>query len=101
VRFDVLTLRRSISYLQRRTLALVRVPRCLSEALDVLRCYYNFMKPHAALRFRKVTRASAMQAGIFKRALTFREILHGVPPPRKAPYRIDFTLKPARENGRA
>ena len=69
------------------------------DAVDVLCCYYNFIKPHAALRFGEVTRTPATQAGIFKRALTFREVVNGVPPPRRKPYGIDFTVRPAREFG--
>lgn len=69
------------------------------DAVDVLRCYYNFIKPHAALRFGDVTRTPAMQAEIFRRALTFREIFNWVPPPKPKPYGIDFTVRPAREFG--
>ncbi|HKQ19638.1 MAG TPA: hypothetical protein VJW75_07830 [Candidatus Eisenbacteria bacterium] len=94
-----LFVRRSTSYLQRRTPAPAREARCLSDALDVLRCYYNFIKPHSTLRFGKVTWTPAMQAGIFKRALTFREVFSWIPPPTKAPVGIDFTVRPAREYG--
>jgi transposase-like protein/IS1 family transposase len=96
-----LFVRRSTSYLQRRTPAPARVMRTLSDALDVLRCYYNFIKPHSSLRFGTVTRTPAMQAGIFNRALTFRDIFNWMPPPEKKPYGIDFTVKPAREYGEA
>jgi hypothetical protein len=78
-----LFVRRSTSYLQRRTPAPARQARTLSDALDVLRCYYNFVKPHRSLRFGKVTRTPAMQAGIFKRALTFREIFNWMSPPER------------------
>jgi len=92
-----LFIRRSISYLQRRTPAPARKARTLSDALDVLRCYYNFIRPHLALRFGKVTKTPAMQAAIFSRPLTFREIFNWVPPPRRKSYGIDFTVRPARE----
>jgi hypothetical protein len=42
-----LFIRRSISYLQRRTPAPMRNPKCLSDAIDVLRCYYNFIRATA------------------------------------------------------
>jgi IS1 family transposase len=94
-----LFIRRSISYLQRRTPAPARNPRCLSEALDVLRCYYNFIRPHSSLRFGTVTRTPAMQAGIFSKPLTFREIFNWVPPPPKSPYTVDFRTRPPTARG--
>jgi len=38
-----------------------------------------------------------MQAEIFKRPLSFREIFNWVPPPWRKSYGIDFTVRPARE----
>jgi len=73
--------RRCCSYLNRRTPAPMRKPQRLTDALEVLRAYYNFIRPHAALRFGSVTRTPAMQAGLFDRPLTFREIFCWVPPP--------------------
>lgn len=92
-----LFIRRSCSYLQRRTPGLMRNPRCLSEAIDILRCYYNFVRPHSRLTFGKVTWTPAMQAKIFDRPLSFREIFSWVPPPRKQPRTIDFRTRPATE----
>ena len=63
----------------------------------MLRCYYNFVRPHSALRFGKVTRTPAMQAGIFARALTFREIFSWVPPPRRKRLVMDYTTRPPTE----
>jgi len=40
--------------------------------------------PHSSLRFGKVTRTPAMQAGLFDRPLSFREIFSWVPPPAVA-----------------
>jgi len=69
--------------LNRRTPAPMRKPQRLSDALEILRSYYNFIRPHASLRFGHVTRTPAMQAGIFDCPLTFRQILSWVPtPPR-------------------
>lgn len=86
-----LFLRRACSYLQRRNPGAVRNPRRLDDALEVLRVYYNFIRPHSSLRFGSVTRTPAMQAGIFRRALTFREVFSWVPPPpRVAPRMVEF-----------
>ena len=77
-----LLMRHGCSYLRRRTAAPMRKPQKLTNALDILRCFYNFVRPHSSLRFGKVTRTPAMQAEIFSRPLTFREIFCWVPPPR-------------------
>jgi len=76
-----LYLRRAISYLHRRTTGKVRRAARLENALEILRLYYNFIRPHSSLRFGQVTRTPAMQAGLFDRPLTFREIFSWVPPP--------------------
>ena len=38
------------------------------------RAYYNFVRPHLGLKFGRVVRTPAMQAGLAARKLTFREI---------------------------
>jgi len=42
--------------------------------LELLRCYYNFVRPHRGLTLGQEMRTPAMQAGLVKRRLTFREI---------------------------
>ena len=37
-------------------------------------CYYNFVRPHGALKFGREIRTPAMQAGLTTRRLTFRDI---------------------------
>lgn len=76
-----LFLRRAVSYLHRRTTGKMRRVARLENVLEILRVYYNFIRPHSSLRFGKVTRTPAMQAGLFDRPLTFREIFSWVPPP--------------------
>ena len=46
----------------------------LDEHLELLRCYYNFVRPHGALNFGREIRTPAMQAGLTTRRLTFRDI---------------------------
>ena len=46
----------------------------LAQHLELQRCYQNFVRPHSSLKFGSVTRTPAMQAGLAKKALTFREI---------------------------
>ena len=69
-----LFLRVSCSYLHRRTSGRVRNPARLAAAVDLVRCNYNFLRPHQSLRFGDVTRTPAMQAGVFTRPLSWREV---------------------------
>lgn len=69
-----LTIRRGSSYLQRRTPCHVRRTEHLASQLELLRCHYNFIRPHRSLKFGDVTRTPAMQAGITSRQWTFRTI---------------------------
>ena len=46
----------------------------MKSALELLRCYYNFVRPHGALKFGRETRTPAMQAGLATRRLTLRDI---------------------------
>ena len=69
-----LTIRQSSAYLSRRTLSHARATDTLDAHLELLRCYYNFVRPHRALRFGRETRTPAMQAGLATRRLTLRDI---------------------------
>ncbi len=69
-----LTIRQSSAYLSRRTFSHARSTERLDEHLELLRSYYNFVRPHGALKFGPEIRAPAMQAGLTKRRLTFRHI---------------------------
>ena len=69
-----LTIRQSLAYLARRTLSHARSKEKLEDHLELVRCHYNFVRPHRALRFGRETRTPAMQAGLVKRRLTLREI---------------------------
>jgi hypothetical protein len=69
-----LTIRRGCSALARKTTGHARVTRTLEEQLELFRCYYNFIRPHQALRFGREVRTPAMQAGLAKKALRFRDI---------------------------
>ena len=69
-----LTIRQGSAYLSRRTLAHGRSTDMLEAHLELLRCYYNFVRPHGALKFGRETRTPAMQAGLATRRLTLRDI---------------------------
>ena len=46
----------------------------LEDHLELLRCHYNFVRPHRALKFGREVRTPARQAGLTSRALSLREI---------------------------
>ena len=69
-----LHLRRSVSYLQRKTIAHARSSARLEELVQLARCYYNFVRPHSSLRFGGKLRTPAQQAGVVAGRLSFREI---------------------------
>jgi hypothetical protein len=69
-----LFLRRSRSYLDRRTSGRVRNPERLASAVEILRCSYNFIRPHARLRLGTKARTPAMLAGRLDRPLSWRNV---------------------------
>ncbi len=69
-----LTIRQGSAYLFRRTICQARWKERLVDHLELLRCYYNFVRPHRALKFGREVRTPAQQAGLTRKRLTFREI---------------------------
>jgi len=69
-----LTLRQGSAYLNRRTPCHARCAGRLEDQVELFRCYYNFVRPHRALKFGELTKTPAMQAGLMSRKLTFRDI---------------------------
>jgi transposase-like protein/IS1 family transposase len=73
-----LTIRQGSAYLYRKSACHARVAENLELHLNLLQCYYNFIRPHRALRFGPEMRTPAMQAGLVSRRLSFREIFMAV-----------------------
>jgi hypothetical protein len=69
-----LTIRQGSAYLGRRTICHARWKKQLEDHLELLRCHYNFVRPHRALKFGREVRTPARQAGLTSRALTLRKI---------------------------
>jgi transposase-like protein/IS1 family transposase len=69
-----LTIRQGSAYLCRRTICYARCKERLAAHLELLRCYYNFVRPHRALQFGREVRTPAVQAGLTTRRITLREI---------------------------
>ena len=69
-----LTIRQGSAYLSRRSPCHARFHEHLEDHVELLRCYYNFVRSHRGLKFGQKMRTRAMQAGLVKRRLSFREI---------------------------
>jgi transposase-like protein/IS1 family transposase len=69
-----LTIRQGSAYLFRRTICHARWKERLENHLELFRCYYNFVRPHWALKFGSEVRTPAMQTGLTSRRLTLRDI---------------------------
>ena len=59
--------------------AYARRTKPLEDHLELLRCHYNFLRTHRALKFGHEVRTPAMQAGLTKKRLTFRDIFISIP----------------------
>ena len=70
-----LTIRQGSAYLRRRSPCHARCEEPLRGHVELLRCHYNFVRPHRALRFGRETRTPAMQAGLVSTRLTLSDIL--------------------------
>ena len=66
-----LTIRQGCSYLGRRTPCHARRTEFLEGQVALLMAYYNFLRPHRALKFGKTIRTPAMQAGLAKKKFSF------------------------------
>jgi IS1 family transposase len=69
-----LTIRQGSAYLCRRTICHARWRERLEGHLELLRCYYNSVRPHRSLKFGREIRTPAMQAGLVGKRLTLRQI---------------------------
>ena len=69
-----LTIRQGSAYLRRRSPCHARGADQLRGHVELLRCHYNFVRPHRALKFGRETRTPAMQAGLVSKRMTWRDI---------------------------
>jgi len=69
-----LTIRQGSAYLRRRSPCHARGADQLRSHLELVRCHYNFVRPHRALRFGPDTRTPAMQAGLVSTRLALSDI---------------------------
>ena len=69
-----LTIRQGCSCLGRRKPFHARRTEFLEGQVVLLMAYYNFLRPHWALKFGTTERTPAIQAGLAKKRLSFREV---------------------------
>ena len=69
-----LTIRQGSAYLRRRAPCHARGTDQLRGHVELLRCHYNFIRPHRALKFGQETRTPAMQAGVVSTRLDWSDI---------------------------
>ena len=72
-----LTIRQASAYLRRRSPCHARGADQLRSHVELVRCHYNFVRPHRALRFGRETRTPAMQARLVSRRLALSDIFTG------------------------
>jgi len=90
-----LVIRRSLSCLHRKTESAAKNRTKLTEAIDRLRCYYNFIRPHGALKFGREIRTPAQQAGLVSKRLSFRDIFMAFRPMARVPWIRDERVRNA------
>ena len=69
-----LTIRQGSAYLRRRSPCHARGEEQLRGHAELLRCYYNFLRPHSSLKFGRQTRTPATQAGLVSTRLNWSDI---------------------------
>ena len=69
-----LTIRHGSAYLRRRSPCHARGADQLRGHVELLRCYYNFIRPHSALKFGREPRTPAMQAGVANAPMNWSHI---------------------------
>ena len=68
------TIRQGSASLRRRSPCHARGADQLHGHVDLLRCHYNFIRPHRALQFGRETRTPAMQAGLVNAPMNWSDI---------------------------
>ncbi len=75
-----LTIRQGSAYWRRRSPCHARGAEQLHGHVELLRCYYNFIRPHRALKFGRETRTPAMQAGLVSAPMNWSDIFTALAP---------------------
>ena len=73
------TIRQGSAEPHRRSLSHARQTERLVDHLELIRCHYNYLRPHRALSLGREVRTPAMQAGLTKKRLTFPDGFTAIP----------------------
>lgn len=84
-----LTMRKSLSCLQRKTNSAAKTREALAARIDLLQVYYNFVRPHRSLKFGGKLRTPAQQAGLVTRVLSLRDVFLSFRPMARLPWLRD------------
>jgi hypothetical protein len=79
-----LFIRRALVYLHGRTSSMLQSRENLIDQIDLLRCCYNFVRPHGALSRGREVRTPAQQAMLVTRRLSSRDICLAIRSGRRA-----------------
>lgn len=88
-----LFIRRSLACMQRKTNAAARTGQKLREAIELLRCYYNFVRPHGSLKYGGICRTPAEIAGLVTRRLCWRDVFMAFSPTATVPWIKDEAVR--------
>ena len=81
-----LFIRRSLVCMQRKTNGAAKTREKLREMLDLLRVYYDFVRPHMSLKYGGIRRTPGEIAGLVTRTLSFRDIFMAFRPMATVPW---------------
>jgi IS1 family transposase len=84
-----LSIRQGLACLHRRTSSAVKTHARLGALVDLLQCYYNFVRPHGRLRLGDEERTPAQQAKLVTRPLRLRDIFLAGRPWARRPWIVD------------
>jgi transposase-like protein len=88
-----LFIRRSLAAMQRKTNSAARTRGKLREAMDLLRCYYNFVRPHSSLKYGGICRTPGEIAGLVTRRLSWRDVFTAFGPRARVPWIKDEVVR--------
>jgi hypothetical protein len=65
----------------------------LGPRIDLLQCYYNFVRQHNVLTFGREVRTPAQQAGLVSRRIRMRDIFMAFRPWARVPWIVDEEVR--------
>jgi IS1 family transposase len=75
-----LYIRRALAAMHRQTTSLVRSAASLEQRIELLQCFYNFVRPHESLRRGRESWTPAQDANLVTKRLSLRDVFMSVGP---------------------